>query len=117
MGVGGVAVPRTYVRTQTRVFYVRAGSRGPGPPPIPPGKGGRVGRVSTQHGPVHPGDVDETVASFHGVHSAREIYARYCEVALANQRHPGHITAVGQILVRRGIARRKVAGKIFYSIW
>lgn len=73
--------------------------------------------MGKEHAPVDPGDVDEAVASLHGVHSAREIYARYCEVALANRHHPGHITAVGQILVRRGIARRKVKGATLYSIW
>lgn len=73
--------------------------------------------MTVEYAPVHPGDVEETLAGFHGVIPAKAIYERYCEVALSHQRHPGHITAVGQILVRRGLYRRVKKGKTLYSIW
>jgi len=73
--------------------------------------------MSTEYGPTDPSDVDAATRGLHGVIAAREVYERYCEVARGNRRHPGHITAVGQILVRMGFARRKKQGKTFYCFW
>jgi len=68
-------------------------------------------------GPVHPGDVQQAVAGLCGVYTVQELYARYCEVARGNRHHPGHVRAVGQILVKMGLARRKQSGTTFYAIW
>lgn len=73
--------------------------------------------MKLEHGPIHPGDVDETIGSMSGVCAARDIYERYCEVARSHQRHPGHIIALGKVLIKRGVYRRVVKGRSFYSIW
>jgi hypothetical protein len=73
--------------------------------------------MNTEYGPVNPIDVDMATRGLHGVIAAREVYEHYYEVARSNHIHPGHITAVGQILVRMGFARRKKQGKTLYCFW
>lgn len=72
-------------------------------------------QVST-YGALETADIQAIVDGLWGVYAAHDLYEAYCEAVRARGGIPAHKTRVGQWLVGRGYPRRKVKGRVWYTI-
>jgi hypothetical protein len=68
------------------------------------------------YGALEAADIQAIVNGLHGVYAAQDLYEAYCEAVRACDGIPAHKIRVGQWLVKQGYPRRKVKGRVWYTI-